>query len=234
MKLEKSTKQIIFTAFLLLAVILIFQFTDFDIEFQSIFYNFETKSWILSKDNYLADLIFYSGFKKIFIIFASIILLLSVLSFFKKIKILEKYKKGLLIVCLSTILVPSLASLKSVTNVPCPVDIIEFGGDSIDVKILESYPKDYIQEKKQRCWPAGHATMGFSLMSLYFLFKKPRNQKIALAFGVTVGVLTGGYKILIGDHFLSHTLVTMILAWLVILIIHKLTIRENFEKSTKI
>ena len=64
-------------------------------------------------------------------------------------KILEKYKKGLLIVCLSTILVPSLASLKSVTNVPCPVDIIEFGGDSIDVKILESYPKDYIQEKNR-------------------------------------------------------------------------------------
>ena len=49
MKLEKKTKQIIFTAFLLWAVILIFQFTDFDIEFQSIFYNFETKSWILSK-----------------------------------------------------------------------------------------------------------------------------------------------------------------------------------------
>src|SRR5574344_1044148 len=126
MKLEKKTKQIIFTAFLLWAVILIFQFTDFDIRFQFLFYN---------------------GFKKIFIIFASIILLLSILSFFKKIKILEKYKKGLLIVCLSTILVPSLASLKSVTNVPCPVDIIEFGGVAIDVKILESYPKDYIQEK---------------------------------------------------------------------------------------
>ena len=34
-----------------------------------------------------------------------------------------------------------------------------------------------------------------------FLFKNPRNQKIALAFGITIGVLTGGYKILIGDHF---------------------------------
>lgn len=44
MKLEKKTKQIIFTAFLLWAVILIFQFTDFDIRFQSLFYNFETKS----------------------------------------------------------------------------------------------------------------------------------------------------------------------------------------------
>ena len=38
MKLEKKTKQIIFTAFFLLwAVILIFQFTDFDIRFQSLF-----------------------------------------------------------------------------------------------------------------------------------------------------------------------------------------------------
>ena len=37
MKLEKKTKQIIFTAFLLWAVILIFQFTDFDIRFQSLF-----------------------------------------------------------------------------------------------------------------------------------------------------------------------------------------------------
>ena len=161
MKLEKSTKQIIFTAFLLLAVILIFQFTDFDIRFQSLFYNFETKSWILSKDNYLADLIFYSGFKKLFILFASIILLLSFLSFFKKIKILEKYKKGLLIVCLSTILVPSLASLKSVTNVPCPINIIEFGGDSIDVKILESYPKNYIQEKKTEMLASWSCNDGF-------------------------------------------------------------------------
>ncbi len=112
MMLEKSTKQIIITAFIFVAVVIIFELTNLDIYIESLFYNFETKSWILSKDNYLADLIFYSGFKKIFIIFASIILILSILSFFKKIKILEKYKKGLLIVCLSTILVPSLASLK--------------------------------------------------------------------------------------------------------------------------
>ena len=35
------------------------------------------------------------------------------------------------------------------------------------------------------------------------------------------GVITGGYKMLVGHHFLSHTLATMILAWLVILLIAK-------------
>jgi membrane-associated PAP2 superfamily phosphatase len=29
----------------------------------------------------------------------------------------------------------------------------------------------------------------------------------------------GGYKMIIGDHFLSHTVITMIFAWLIILII---------------
>ena len=33
------------------------------------------------------------------------------------------------------------------------------------------------------------------------------------------GWSTGTYKILIGDHFLSHTVVTMLLAWLIILTI---------------
>ena len=231
MMLENQNKQIILTALFLWAAILLFQFTDLDINFQSLFYDVQTKTWAISKDEPLADLIFYSGFKKLFIVFSVIVVFTTIFSFFKKIKLLEKYKKGLIILSLSLVLVPSLAALKNITNVPCPVDIIEFGGKSIDVKILESYPKDYVQEKKQRCWPAGHATMGFSLMALYFLFKNPRNQKIALTFGLTIGVLTGGYKILVGDHFLSHTLVTMILAWLVILIINRIVNKLSINKT---
>jgi len=65
--------------------------------------------------------------------------------------------------------------------------------------------------------------MGFSFMTLYFLFKTRRNKNIALGFGIILGSLTGTYKMLIGDHFLSHTLVTMLGAWLVILFICKLS-----------
>lgn len=58
-------------------------------------------------------------------------------------------------------------------------------------------------------------------MALYFLFKTARAKNIALVFGIMAGVITGGYKMLVGHHFLSHTLATMILAWLVILLIAK-------------
>ena len=231
MNLESSTKQIIYTALLLCAVILLFQFTDFDVKFQSLFYDFETKSWFINRKDAILKFFFYDGFKKLFIIFSNIILVLAILSFIKRFKLLHSYKKGLVILSLSTILVPSLASLKSITNVPCPNEIVDFGGKSMDVRILESFPKDYVQEKKFRCWPAGHATLGFFLMAIYFFFKNPRNQKIALTFAITVGVLTGGYKILIGDHFLSHTLVTMLLAWLIILIINKFVNKLSIFKT---
>lgn len=39
---------------------------------------------------------------------------------------------------------------------------------------------------------------------------------------------------LLGDHFLSHTLVTMFLSWIIILIIVKIIKGKEFEKSTKI
>ena len=47
----------------------------------------------------------------------------------------------------------------------------------------------------------------------------------------------GTYKMLLGDHFLSHTIITMILAWIIILTIVKLTQlkeKEKLEKPTKI
>lgn len=224
---ENLNKQILITSLLLIAVILLFYFTNLDVDVQSYFYNFEDKSWLIDVRNHTLKYIFYDEFKKLYKIFAICILFLVVLSFFRKINILEKYKKGLIILCLATILVPSLAAIKNVTNMPCPKDTIIFGGEIPEVKIFDHYPKDYVQEKRQRCWPAGHATMGFSLMALYFLFKKPRNQKIALGVAFVIAWLTGGYKMLIGHHFLSHTLVTMLLAWLVILIIAKFVLRKD-------
>ena len=41
----------------------------------------------------------------------------------------------------------------------------------------------------------------------------------------------GIYKILIGDHFLSHTIITMMIAWLVILLITKFI--KNLTKEEK-
>lgn len=217
---ETIKKQIFITTTLLIAVILIFQFSHLDVFFQSFFYNFESKLWIVDEDNYLLDLIFYSGFKKLFIVFSICLLLVVILSFFKKIAIIESYKKGLIIVILSTILVPlSLVSVKNISNMPCPNDTVTFGGSYPEIKVFEYYPKEFVQESRIKCWPAGHATMGFSLMSLFFLFKRQKNRNIALVSSLFIGFCTGAYKVLVGDHFVSHTIITMICSWLIILLI---------------
>ena len=109
---------------------------------------------------------------------------------------------------------------------PCPKNEIHYEGVYPSTKVWEHYPKEFKQPSSIRCFPAGHASGGFALLSLFFLFKTKRNKILAIVGALTVGWSMGLYKMLIGDHFLSHTIITMILAWLIILIIQKImTIR---------
>ena len=215
-------KQIIITAILLIAVIALFQFTQLDISVQNFFYNFETKTWLIDKDEPILKFFLYDGLKTALIIFAVAILFSLIL--FRKKAIIQKYKKGLMIVLAAAIFVPLLiGSLKAITNTPCPCNIVNFNGKYPDIKVFDSYPKDFVQPSKAKRWPAGHASGGFALMALFFLFKTPINQKRALIIGLVVGWSMGTYKMLLGDHFLSHIIITMMMAWIIILIIVKFT-----------
>ena len=234
--LEKNNKQILITVFLLIAVIALFQFTELDIIVQNFFYNFETKSWLINKNEPILRFFFYDGIKTLLILFALAILFS--LIFLRKKELIKEYKKGLIIVLLTAIFVPLIiGSLKAISNTPCPCNIVHFNGVYPDIKVFDSYPKDFVQPSIAKCWPAGHASGGFALMALFFLFKTVKNQKRALIAALIIAWSMGTYKMLLGDHFLSHTIITMIMAWLIILIIVKSTQykkRQDIEKPTKI
>lgn len=212
------TRQIILTCVVLACVVLLFAFTDFDIVVQDTFFNFELKQWIVDRDDGFAKLVFYDGAKNVFYVF--IATLLAGLLFFRHTQLIQSYKRGFLIVCLSAISVPlAVSSLKIITNIPCPKNIFRYDGNYPYVTLLSKRPDNYQHMKKMRCFPAGHASGGFALLSLFFLFEKRKNKIIAFSSAMIVGWSTGMYKVLIGDHFISHTIVTMILAWLIILLI---------------
>lgn len=230
---KSINKQIVATAILLLFVLFVFQYSNIDIEIQEYFYNFNTNEWIWDRKEPISNLLLYTGLKKTLIVFA-VIVLFTLVIFWKK-ELIQKYKAGMIIIVLSSILVPAtVISLKNETNTPCPKNIEHFNGSYPDIKVFDSYPKDFKQEGKIRCWPAGHASAGFALMSLFFLFKKRKNQILALGFAVFVGWIMGSYKMIIGDHFLSHTIITMIIAWFEILIIAKFTQRIVVAKPAQI
>ena len=202
--------------------IILFQYTDIDIAVQDLFYNAKNSSWIIDEQNKLLSFIFYSGLKKAIVLFG--IGILVSLIFFKNQPIIKKYKSGLVIVLLSLIIVPSvIGALKATTNMPCPNNEIRYGGIYPKTKLWEKYPDTFHPSSKSKCYPAGHASGGFALLSLYFLFKNPRNKKIALLIAFTIGWIMGLYKMMVGDHFLGHTITTMLLAWLLVLVIAKTT-----------
>lgn len=216
-------KQIFAALSVLVAVFFLFELTSIDIFVQNYFYDEAANRWLLSHEKgSLLDMLFYTGIKKIIIVFGVLILSLYLYSFKASAEALKEYRRGLLIVWLSIALVPFVIGvLKALSNVPCPCDIKYFGGEFPYIRVLDVMPVDII--KKFKCYPAGHASGGFALMSLFFLFKEQRNRVIALVFALFVGWSMGIYKMLIGHHYLSHTIITMILAWLLILIIRKIS-----------
>ncbi len=228
-------KMIGLTFIIFLFTLLFFEQTDLDIYIQNFFYDFDKHQWLIDERSPMPRLFFYNGIKVVIIIFGVGVLCTWLWSF-KNLK-LKTYRKKQLLIILSLILIPIIAALgKQTTNVFCPSKLKIYGGDIPHIKLFETMP-DYIS-KKGKCFPAGHASGGFALMSLYFLFKKSRHSYAGLAIGLVTGWIMGIYQMVKGAHFLSHTLATMEIAWIMILVIYGFLFKawkyppgHNFQKN---
>ena len=211
-------KQLWITAVSLVVAILFFGLSGVDVWMQRHFYNPQTHLWIVDTNNEVLKFIFYDGIKRL-LIFVAVFFLFLLIAAWKK-QWMKLYRPGLIIVVLSSIAVPLVVgSLKAVTNMPCPKSLDIFEGTYPHTCVWESYHDKECHLEKQKCWPAGHASGGFALLSLVFLFHSRKNKIAAAIIAMVIGWSMGSYKMLIGDHFLSHTVITMILAWLLILLI---------------
>ena len=179
MTLQNLNKQILITSIVLVFVIILFGITNIDEIVQDSFYNFSTNQWTLDRDLQPYKFVFYDGIKK-FLIFIVLILIAASLLFWKT-KLIQEYKKGIFVVVLSSIFIPLIVGgLKKCTNMPCPKHLVTYGGEYPKTKVWETYPDSFQIEKKVKCWPAGHASGGFALLSLFFLFKSRKNKILAI------------------------------------------------------
>lgn len=206
-------KNFLFSFALLALSLAVFDMTDWDIRLQDRFYN---GAWLISPDlHQTLSPFFYGGFK-IFTAAVGVFCLVCFALSFKK-ESLKARRSAFLMLLLSIIFVPAIvAGAKQVTNQYCPKHIVRYGGIVPHVGVFESYPDGFVQAKKGKCFPAGHATSGFAFMGLFFCVASRRKRLAGLAFGICAGWMTGTYQMLRGEHFLSHTLVSMIASWIVI------------------
>lgn len=211
--MNKLLKQICLSLSAILATMLLFDMTSLDLRFQSLFFDSERQRWFWSGSEPVKRLIFYHLPKIGLIIFA--LSLIAVLILRKRLQLSKRLTRQLGIVLISLMAVPlTVQQLKAHTNVACPKNLEVFGGNVAYVPLLSTYPPGTRPTHRQHGFPAGHASGGFALMSLCFLFDAADRRRKVLIGALMAGWTMGFYKILIGDHFLSHTLVSMEIGWL--------------------
>lgn len=67
------------------------------------------------------------------------------------------------------------------------------------------------------CFPGGHASLGFALITGYFCYRQTQIQRARfyLISGLLLGFCMGWAQMMRGAHFLSHNLWTLWLCWLI-------------------
>ncbi len=178
-----------------------------DLGFQAIFWN--GSDWLIPKDSGFFHTLAYSGPKALIIIWALVLLAAAAVpAYFPA--WLGRRRALYLLVCMAV--VPIVCTqLRSITQMATPRDLAMYGAPSSFPHLLlfDAKPLGY----PSHAFPAGHASGGFALLSIYFAWAEFRPRRFGLALAGVFGGGMGLYQIARGEHFISHTVVTAAIAW---------------------
>ncbi|MDB5900211.1 MAG: phosphatidic acid phosphatase [Ramlibacter sp.] len=126
-------------------------------------------------------------------------------------RITQRHRLQLAITSLLGALMVSV--LKAGSHTSCPWDLTEFGG----VAHYASHWTLRPDGGAGRCFPAGHASSGFTFVGGYFAFRhtQPRLARGWLAGSLAAGIALGLAQQWRGAHFMSHTLWSAAVCWCV-------------------
>jgi membrane-associated PAP2 superfamily phosphatase len=111
-----------------------------------------------------------------------------------------------------------VALLKTLSGVPCPWSLREFGGPVAATTLLEAFRS----VPNGGCFPAAHAACGYSFFSLYFLLRdtRPRLAPFGLLAGLALGLVFGIAQQTRGAHLVTHDIASALLCWLVAAVLY--------------
>ena len=105
-----------------------------------------------------------------------------------------------------------VAILKHSVPMDCPWDLQPFGGDQTFIGLFSSWPAN---RAPNACFPAGHASIGYAWLGLYFFCLQlyPLLARPALIFSLLLGISLGLVQQLRGAHFISHDIASAAWCW---------------------
>lgn len=204
----------------------IFEHSQLDISISKLFY--VNGQWLLEKGAQPYAFVFYDAPKALLILLTIYLMIVLIIKYrwtqsagsllstnssinrarFSKLVIPLSIREISYLLLVIMIVPTTIATLKSVTYVSCPNHLILFGGDLPYLDLWHSM----IARTPAKCFPAAHASAGFSLYGLAFLPTWCKYRYRIFDIVTALGWTMGGYKMLFGDHFFSHTLISMLLS----------------------
>ncbi len=206
-----SFNRLIAPALFLAGVIVFFGFPfaageKVDFWFQSFFWN--GKNWLIPHDHFLSKILAYDGPKALIILFAVYLLVIILLPKLAP-RWMNRRQAIYVFVSMAVVSVTS-TQLRAITNMATPLELTNYGGAFPHLLLFQSKPAGY----PCHAFPAGHASGGLALISLYWAWFNQPYRKLGLWIGLGLGGFMGLYQIARGEHMLSHTLATLGIAWL--------------------
>jgi len=178
-----------------------------DLAVQGFFW--DGSSWALPKEHPLLHPLLYDGPKALLILCALLLIAAAIVPG-RFPGWLGRRRALYLLACLALVPV-TCTQLRAVTRMATPAATSLYGGAWPHRLLLEARPEGY----PSNAFPAGHASGGFALLGLAFAWETRRVRRAGALAGASAGSAMGLYQIARGEHFLSHTLATALIAWLV-------------------
>lgn len=169
-------------------------------------YFFDLNQGWLYQNNFFLEKILHKG-GVLFIIAIYIFILVKFLYFYIK---KQKFLFYLFVFCSSLLSLILINGLKKITTIPCPWHCQVFSGPREFVSLLDIFSSNMA---KGNCFPAGHSSAGFALLSFYFahVYILKNNSWIYAIPGLLIGFVFGFAQQMRGAHFLSHDIMGLFL-----------------------
>lgn len=134
----------------------------------------------------------------------------------------DKARKRLIVVVASAALVPlAISTMKGFSIHHCPWNLSRYGGYAPFLRIFDGLPAG---GSAGHCFPAGHASSALWMASfaVYWLPEKPAKAIAVFLAGLIPGFTLGLAQQVRGAHFLTHTLWSMWIAALIVVLLSAL------------
>jgi len=195
-----------------LLLLLAWDLSGLDMPLARLYGSLEGFAW---RDHWLTGGVLHAGARRLaWVVFGVLLLgLWSPLPFVRDLSQRERiWWLATMLLCVA--LIPLL---KRTSWTSCPWSLAEFGGAA-------QYVPHWVLGRRDGgpggCFPSGHASTAFAFMAGWFALRErqPRAARLWLIVTVAAGLALGWVQMMRGAHYLSHSLWTALVCWLVTLL----------------